>query len=203
MPVSDIFSYFVTFFAIAAAPGPLMLILLTRATASDVKGSIGFAFGATLGSVLIISAVCLGLSAWFADNPDALWFSKYLMLAYMLWIARDVWRGGFNMRQSAQPQNTGIVKAVGAGLITCFLSPYMMVLLPLVLPEVLNISTITLPSYLIVALVTFFAWAMIAALVIGLATQLRRLARSDHATTIMNRSLAFVLALGGGWMAFT
>ncbi len=203
MSAADTFSYFVTLIAIALAPGPMLLLLMTRAASKDVSGALGFAVGAAFGSLSIITAVCFGLSAWLTEVPEILAYSKYLMLAYILWIARDIWKGGFDMSASVQSRRSGVWLAVVAGFTTCVLSPYMLVLFPLVLPEVMDITVIQMPEYLIIALTTFAAEATAAILVIGLAAQVARLVRSKKSMLVMNRSLASLLVAGGGWMALT
>ncbi|WP_298361636.1 LysE family translocator [uncultured Litoreibacter sp.] len=201
MTFADTFSYFVTLIAIAIAPGPLLLLLMTRAASNDVKGAFGFAFGTALGSLTIMTAVCFGMSVWLSNTPEVLSYSKYIMLAYILWIARDIWKGGFDFDTTVKPRRSGLWLAVTAGFVTCILSPYMLVLFPLVLPEVLDITEIQMPGYLIIAFATFAAEATAAVLVICLAKQVTRLVRSQQSMMIMNRSLATLLVAGGGWMA--
>ena len=201
MTAIDTVSYYLTLLAIALAPGPLMLLLMARAASNDIKGAIGFAFGTALGSIAVLTAVCFGLSLWMTRFPEVLSWSKFLMLAYILWIARDVWKGGFDMSGQVQVRRSGLGLAVGAGFLTCVLSPYMLILYPLVLPEVMNIEVIEMPAFVIVTLATFAAEATAAVLIVILAAQLRRLGRSPRAMLVLNRSLACVLAAGGGWMA--
>lgn len=107
------------------------------------------------------------------------------------------------MNGACDTNQSSISSSLAAGLTTCFISPYMMILFPLVLPEMINIKTIEMPEFLIIALTTFFAFAAGAALIIGFASQLRRLARSARSMQIMNRTLATLLVAGGGWMALT
>lgn len=202
MSFFDLASYFVTLVAIAIAPGPMLLLLMARAAGNDIKGAAGFALGAALGSLTIITAVCFGLSHWLATAPDTLSFSKYLMLAYIAWIAWDMWKGGFDMNIQTGVQRSGFALAIGVGFTTCILSPYMLVLFPLVLPEVIEVSVIEMPEYLIISFTTFAAEATAAGLVIGLAAQFRRLVQSQQSVQVFKRSLAAVLLLGGGWMAF-
>lgn len=90
-----------------------------------------------------------------------------------------------------------------AGFVTCLISPYYMILLPLVLPEMMDITIIEIPEFLIIAVTTFMALSTGPALVVGFASQLRRLARSARSTHIMNNTLATILVVGGGWMALT
>ena len=200
MSAADTFSYFITLTAIAVAPGPMLLLLITRAASNDVKGALGFALGTALGSFAIITAVCLGMSKFLEQVPEFLNVSKYIMLAYILWIARDIWNGGFDMNANAQGRRSGLGVAMIAGFTTCVLSPYMLILFPLVLPEIMDIAAIQMPDFLILALTTFFAEAFAAIMIVAFAAQLRRLARSARSMLIMNRSLASVLVAGGSWM---
>ncbi len=202
MSIVDLLSYFLTLVAIAVAPGPVVLMLMVRAASNDIQGALGFGGGFALGGLVIISAVCLGLSAWLTAVPEVFEYSKYLMLAYVFWIARGIWKGGFDMNGECEFEGRGIFASVGAGLVTCFISPYMMILFPLVLPGMMNINTIQMPEFLIVALTTFAALAVGAGLIVGFAAQLRRLVRSPQYVTTVNRSLSSLLVIGGGWMAF-
>ncbi|MCR9139792.1 MAG: LysE family transporter [Alphaproteobacteria bacterium] len=200
MTFADSLSYFITLVAIAIAPGPVVLMLMVRAASNDVKGATGFGLGFALGGVIIISAVCFGLSAWLTSAPLVFEYSKYVMIAYILWLARGTWKGGFDMNADCDAARGSVFCSLGAGLMSCFISPYMMVLFPLVLPEMMDIRVIEMPEFLIVALTTFAALAAGAALVVGFAAQLKRLARSERSMTFMNRSLASLLVFGGGWM---
>jgi len=203
MSFADSFSYFVTLVAIAIAPGPVVLMLMVRAASNDVKGATGFGIGFAIGGVVIITAVCFGLSAWLTSAPVIFENSKYVMIAYILWLARGIWKGGFDLNATCETGANSLISSMVAGLATCFISPYMMILFPLVLPEMTNVASIQMPEFLIVALTTFSALVAGAGLIVVFAAQLRRLARSEHSMMIMNRSLASMLVFGGGWMVLT
>ena len=96
----DMFSFFVTVIAIAVAPGPVVLMLIVRSASNDAAGAVSFGLGFALGGVLIISAVCFGLSAWLTSVPGVLAYSKYVMMAYISWMAWGIWKGGFNLNAS-------------------------------------------------------------------------------------------------------
>ncbi|MFT5799490.1 MAG: threonine/homoserine/homoserine lactone efflux protein [Candidatus Azotimanducaceae bacterium] len=200
MPITDSLSYFITLVAIAIAPGPVVLMLMARAASNDVKGAAGFGFGFAMGGVAIISAVCFGMSAWLTAVPEVLNYSKYIMIGYIVWMARGIWKGGFDLNKDGDAKRQSILTSIGAGIITCMISPYMMILFPLVLPEMMDITVIRMPDFLIVAVITFLALACGAALIVGFAAQLRRIAKSPRATLIMNRSLATILVMVGGGM---
>jgi len=203
MSLVDIFSYYTALVAIAIAPGPLMILLMTRAASNDLSGAIGFAFGTALGSLTLLSAVCFGMSVWLADLPEVLNYSKFLMILYILWVAYGMWRNGLDLSREQTPSKTGAVLAMVTGFLTCVSSPYMLILFPLLLPEIIDMTTIVMPDFLLVTGVTFLAEATAAALMIGLAAQLRRLVHSPRAVQIMNRSLAAILVILGGGMAIS
>ena len=180
-----------------------MVLLMTRAASNDLLGAAGFAFGTALGSLTILSAVCFGMSVWLSELPDVLNYSKFLMILYILWVAYSMWHNDLNLGGENTPQKAGVVLAIATGFLTCVSSPYMLILFPLLLPEIIDISTIVMPDFLLVTGVTFLAEATAAALMIGLAAQLRRLVRSPRAVQVMNRSLAATLIVLGGGIAIS
>jgi len=202
MSYSDIASYFITLIAITLAPGPVALVLIVRSASKDIVGALGFGVGFALGGLLIISAVCYGLSAWLSTIPEAIGYGKYVMMAYILWLAYGIWQGGFDLTDKFDTKRLPILSSLGAGTLTCFISPYMMILFPLVLPSLMDITTIGLPQFLIVAMITFAALLAGACLIIVFAAQISRLVRSPSSMMILSRCLASILVLGGGWMAF-
>lgn len=203
MAYADMLTYFITLVAIAIAPGPVVLMLLVRSASKDIQGAAGFGFGFALGGVIIITAVCFGLSAWLTAVPEVFDYSKYIMIAYILWLARGIWKGGFDMNATRAAERRSLWSSICAGLMTCFISPYMMILFPLVLPEMMDITVIQMPDFLIIALTTFAALAVGAGLIVAFAAQLARLAKSKRSMARMNRALASLLVVCGGWMALS
>ncbi len=200
MNSADYFSYFLTLIAISLAPGPVALMLMARSATKDTGGALCFGVGFAIGGLLIIAAVCFGLSAWLTAVPEVFEYSKYAMMAYILWLARGIWKGGFDMNGTLDLKKSGAVSSIFAGIATCAISPYMMILFPLVLPGMMNINTIQMPDFLIVAAVTFTALVAGAAIIIGFAAQLTRLVRNSTNVARINRGLATLLVLGGGAM---
>ena len=202
MSLGDTLSYFTALVAIAIAPGPVVLMLMVRAAGNDALGAAAFGLGFALGGVMIITAVCFGLAAWLTAVPEVFEYSKFLMMAYFVYLADGVWRGSFDMDSSSHAETKSVATSVAAGMVTCFISPYMMILFPLVLPEMLDIQSIQLPDFAIVSVVTFAALATGAGMIVVFTAQIRRIVNSAHATLIMNRTLAAILVGVGGWIAF-
>ena len=202
MTASDAMSYFITLVAIALAPGPCALVLLVKSAGQDVRGALAFGFGYALGSVVIITAVCFGLGIWLTAVPEFFEYSKYLMLAYILWLAYGIWNGAVSLESEKAKQKRGLPKSALAGILTCFISPYMMILFPLVLPELMNITDIALPDFAIAASITFAAASAGSLIIIVFASQIGRLVKSERSMRNLNRGLASLLTFGGTWMAF-
>jgi len=202
MSYTDTLSYFLTVFVLAIAPGPVVLMLIVRSASNDTRGAFGFGLGYAIGGVIIISAVCFGLGTWLTSVPEVFDYTKYVMMAYILWVAYDIWKGGVDLAEKDADVATSKGSPVLAGIATCFISPYIAIMLPLSLPEVMNITVIALPDFLIIALITFGSLALAAALVIVFAAQLRRLTRSDGGRLFMSRGLSALLVCGGGTMVF-
>lgn len=200
MAYADTVSYFITIFVIAIAPGPVVLMLIVRAAGNDIKGAIWFGFGYAVGGVLIVTAVCFGLSQWLTSVPEVFEYSKYVMMAYIFWLAYDIWQGSVDLGQEDATAKKKLRSPSFAGMTTCFLSPYMMVLLPLTLPEVMNITTIEMPQFLFMALITFCGIILASTAVVIFAAQLRLLARTANGQFYMNRGLSVLLVCGGGSM---
>lgn len=203
MSYADFASYFVALVAITLAPGPVVLMLIVSSASKDILGAVGFGLGHALGGLLIISAVCFGLGAWLTNVPEVLEYSKYPMMAYILWLAYGIWKGGFSLKGELQTKRRSIFSSLGAGVLTCFISPYMMILFPLVLAEIMDITTIVMSQFLVLALITFATMVGGAILIIAFALQLSRLAHAPRSVMILNRWLASILVIGGAWMAFT
>ena len=202
MIYSDLVSNFITLIAITLAPGPCVLMLIVRSASKDVLGAFGFGIGYALGGVVITSVVCFGLGAWLTVVPEVFEYSKYVMMAYILWLACGVWKGEFKLESECTSKRRSVLSSLGAGILTCFISPYMMVLFPLVLTNLIGTTEIKLQVFLILVVITFATVVAGSVFIIVLAAQISRFIRSPRSTMILNRSLASILVLGGGWMAF-
>ncbi|MEO9823224.1 MAG: LysE family transporter [Paracoccaceae bacterium] len=202
MSYADAASYVITLIAITLAPGPVALLLLVRSAAKDISGAIGFGIGFALGGLIIITAVCFGLGVWLSEVPELFEYGKYVMLAYILWMAYGLWKSSFQISKFGETVHRSDLSSLTAGMAACFISPYMMLLFPLVLPELVDITQIELPDFALVAVLTFASLAVGSGVIIVFASQICRIVKSPYSMRVLNRSLAGALALGGCWLAF-
>jgi threonine/homoserine/homoserine lactone efflux protein len=202
MGLADTLSFFVALVAISIAPGPVVLMQLVRAGSNDTKGATGVGLGWAIGGVLVVAVVFCGLGAWLTAVPAVFEYSKYFLLAYFFWLARRIWNSGFDMSGCCKVSSSSFWSAIATGLGTCLVSPYMMILFPLIITDMLDANAILFSEFAIVSAITFLGLTTGAALVVLCAAQLQRVARSAHSMLILNRSLATVLVGAGGWMTF-
>ncbi|MFT5043731.1 MAG: threonine/homoserine/homoserine lactone efflux protein [Porticoccaceae bacterium] len=92
-----------------------------------------------------------------------------------------------------------ILSSLGAGILTCFIWPYMMILLPLVLTSLMSTTAIEPPKFFILVVITFATVIVCSVFIIALAAQISRLVSSPRSTMFLNRSLVVILVFGGGW----
>ena len=201
MSVSEVVAYFLTLSAIMLAPGPVVLVLIVKAASKDIFGAIGFGLGFAIGAAIIVSVVSFGLGAWLTTVPEFFEYSKFIMMAYILWLAIGVWKGDFSIEGKCAHQHRPFY-SLGAGILTCFISPYMMILFPLVLTSSMGTTVIEPSRFFMFVVITFATGITSSVLVISLASQISRLVRSPRSTIFLNRGLASMLVFGGGWMAF-
>lgn len=117
MNMIDAATYFLTLIAITLAPGPVVLMLMVRAASNDILGALAFGIGFAIGGLIIISAVCFGLSAWLTAVPEFFEYSKYIMMAYIIWLAIGIWKGQFDMNSDCEAKKGSMFPSIGAGQI--------------------------------------------------------------------------------------
>jgi len=191
--------YFVALVAYAASPGPLMAVLVARSLSSDWKGATAFAAGLSLGEVVAVVAVILGIGIWAQTKPELLALAKYAGVVYLLWLAVKMWNDRSSIA-SAEPRKAGLLTSAGAGLMLCLGNPatllMQMLLLPIVAPK-----GIVSPEHLgLVILSTFLAFGIVFFGTIPLARQCNRLITSPRATSGLNRATATAIALTSVWI---
>jgi len=203
MSVSDMASYMATLLAITLAPGPVALILIVRSASADIAGATAFGLGFALGGIIITAFVCFGLSAWITRFPETFEYSKYIMMTYLMFLAWRIWNAGFDVSEKSEHKHNSVVYSIFTGIFTCFISPYMMLLFPLVLPSLTDIAMITTLEFLLLWLITFLVLFGGSVLLIVFSAQIRHLMHSPRSMTILRGSLSCMLVIGGGWMALS
>lgn len=182
--------------AVTAAPGPMVAVIVTRALVRDTAGAAAFAAGVCLGDLLAILAIAVGIGAWIEGSGAWLSVLKLGGVAYLLWLAIQIWRDSTPDRSEARtPLRRGWIASVGAGAALCLGNPatflFYLLLLPGVAPEGLG-EVSTLGSILLVSMVA--VGGALAAMIL-LAAHLQRILVTPLANAVFGRTMAALLAL--------
>jgi len=199
MEYAALTAYFVALVAYAASPGPLMAVLVARSLGNDWKGATAFAAGLSLGEVIAVVAVVLGLGIWAESKPELLATAKYVGVVYLLWLALRMWNDRSGIA-SAQLRRSGWLASVCAGVALCLGNPatllMQMVLLPIVAPQ----GAFTPAQVGLVVLITFAAFGIVFFGTVPLARQLNRIVSSPGASNRVNRVTAAAIAATSVWI---
>lgn len=198
MNTADLFTYLVLLISMTLAPGPLIAVTIARTLGKDVWGALSFGVGIAVGNVIIILCVRAGLGVWLDTVPGLLEYAKYLGLAYLMWIAYEMWFKTSDMAEGGK--RSGDRGAMIAGMCSCFVSPHYILLYLLILPRMFDLSTVSVPVFSALAVMTFAALGVTYGGVIFMADRFRVWMVNPSKTRILNRTLATVIAGCGVWM---
>ncbi|SFI30313.1 Threonine/homoserine/homoserine lactone efflux protein [Collimonas sp. OK307] len=142
--------FFLAFAASAALPGPEIAALLARSISGGISASLPLAIGIVIGKLLMLTAAVIGLSALLAILGPAFVALKYIGAAYLVWLGIKKWRkaGAALAAETSAPATTLGIE-IGLGLAMTVTNPLAIAFYMALLPGVINVSGITLSSYLI------------------------------------------------------
>ncbi len=125
--------FLLTTLIIVATPGTGALYTLAAALGGGRRSAIIAAFGCTLGIIPHMLAAALGLAALVATEPRLFEAIRYAGIAYLVWMAIELWRSGLAADPAAEPRQQAwriIRKAVLINLLNPKLSLFFLAFLP-------------------------------------------------------------------------
>jgi threonine/homoserine/homoserine lactone efflux protein len=181
------------------APGPLMAVLIARSLGRDVQGAAAFATGLCVGTLLIVSAIALGVGIWAEGNPELLSLVKYVGVAYLLWLAVGMWKDRSGITAKAG-QKQSWLGSTCAGIALSIGSPSVLLFYMLTLPSVAPAGMNGFVEMVPVVLVTFASAVVVFQGTVVLARQLNRIMTSPAATGMFSRIGAVATAMTSVWI---
>jgi threonine/homoserine/homoserine lactone efflux protein len=109
--------------ALAATPGPNMLLLVSRTLAQGRGAGFVSLAGTSSGFALHALAAALGLSALLAAVPLAYEVVRWAGAIYLAWLAIVTWRAGDELAPGAAATLTAPMQMYRQGLLTAVLNP--------------------------------------------------------------------------------
>ena len=178
--------------AIAAAiPGPGVTALVARALGSGFRSSLFMAFGLLLGDLIYLTAVVLGLALVAQTFGTVFLIVKWLGVVYLAWLAWTFWTTGITPETvEAKKGAGGFTSSFLAGLTVTLGNPKTMIFYLALTPTLVDLRTITLSDYAVLAAVTVAVLLVVLVPYLVLAAKARSLLKAPRALKALNRIAA-------------
>jgi threonine/homoserine/homoserine lactone efflux protein len=182
--------------AIAAAiPGPGVTALVARALGSGFRSSLFISLGLIIGDLTYLTAVVLGLAMVAQTFGTVFLVIKWAGVAYLAYLAWGFWTSGISAEKiEAKQSRGGALSSVVAGLTVTLGNPKTMLFYIALTPTLVDLHTITLADYSILAALTVLVLLVVLVPYLALAAKARGLLASPRALKRLNRTAAAFMA---------
>ncbi|MBX9592586.1 MAG: LysE family translocator [Hyphomonadaceae bacterium] len=182
-------------FVAAASPGPGITAIVARVLGRGMHGAIAFTAGIALGDVVWLTVAVLGLAVVAQTFHGVFLVIKYAGAAYLLYLAWKLWTAPVVARDVA-PDQSDIkrVRLFLAGLAVTLGNPKVMVFYLALLPNIIDLRTVTILGWLELSLVVLGVLAVVFGAYVALAARTRALFTSPRAMRMVNRGTGVVMA---------
>lgn len=201
MTLTTIATYALALFVVALIPGPGITALVARALGTSFSESLAMAVGISLGDLVFLTAVVLGLSVVAQTFGFVFLIIKYAGAAYLIWMAYKIWTSGIVRTDIAATKRASVFQALLSGLFVTLGNPKAMLFYLALVPTLIDITAITFTDYLILIVVSIAVLLVVTIPYIALAAKARDLLRHPSALKRLNRASATFLAGTAGYIA--
>jgi threonine/homoserine/homoserine lactone efflux protein len=179
----------------AAIPGPGVTALVARALGSGFRSSLFMALGLVVGDLTYLTAVVLGLAFVAQTFGMVFLVIKWLGVAYLAWLAWSFWNSGITAETvEAKKGKGGAVSSFLAGLTVTLGNPKTMIFYLALTPTLVDLRTITMADYGILALCTIVVLLVVLVPYLALAAKARWFLQTPRALKTLNRTAAAFMA---------
>ena len=202
MTLATIATYAFALFIVALIPGPGITALVARALGTTFKESLAMAVGISLGDLVFLTAVVLGLSVVAQTFGFIFIVIKYVGAAYLAWMAYKIWTSGIVRTDDVKvAKRASVFQALISGLFVTLGNPKAMLFYLALVPTIVDITKVTLSDYVILILVSMGVLLVVTIPYIALAAKARELLKHPLALKRLNRASATFLAGTAGYIA--
>jgi threonine/homoserine/homoserine lactone efflux protein len=175
----------------AAIPGPGVTALVARALGSGFRSSLFMSLGLVLGDLTYLTAVVLGLSIVAQTFGTVFLVIKWLGVAYLAWLGWTFWTSGITAENvEAQKAQGGLLSSFLAGYAVTLGNPKTMVFYLALTPTLVDLRTITVADYAVLACVTVVVLLVVLVPYLALAAKARWFLATPRALKALNRTAA-------------
>ena len=179
----------------AGSPGPSIAALVARVIARGMQGVIPFIAAMWIGEAIWLAAAVFGLAYIAQTFYVAFAIIKYAGLAYLLYLAYQMWTANPDVPEGALPETRSSLKLFLTGLSITLGNPKIMVFYLALLPTIIDLSHVSIAGWGELTLTMLAVLAAIDLAYVALAVRARAFIRSSRAVKAANRCCA--TAMGG------
>jgi threonine/homoserine/homoserine lactone efflux protein len=195
MTLAGFLAYSLALAIAAAIPGPGVTALVARALGSGFRSALAMSFGLVVGDLTYLTAVVLGLALVAQTFGTVFLVIKWLGVAYLAWLAWSFWKSGITPETvEARKGKGGLLASFLAGLTVTLGNPKTMIFYLALTPTLVDLRTITLADYLILAALTVVVLLVVLVPYLALAARARWFLKTPRALKALNRTAAAFMA---------
>jgi len=179
----------------AAIPGPGVTALVARALGTGFRSALFMSLGLVLGDLTYLTAVVLGLAIVAQTFGMVFLVIKWAGVAYLAYLAWTFWTSGITAENiEARKAKGGFFASFLAGLTVTLGNPKTMIFYLAITPTIVDLKTITLADYGILALLTIIVLRVVLVPYLALAAKARWFLKPPRALKALNRTAATFMA---------
>jgi threonine/homoserine/homoserine lactone efflux protein len=201
MTLATIVAYAFALFMVALIPGPGITALVARALGAGFVESFAMAVGITLGDLVFLTAVVLGLSVLAEAFGTVFLIIKFAGVAYLVWLAYKIWTSGIITTDVRAGQRRSILHSFLSGLAVTLGNPKAMLFYVALVPTLVDLAALTFADYLTLIGITIAVLMIVTVPYILLAAKARAFLRHPLALKRLNRLSAGFLVGTAGYIA--
>ena len=191
MTLAGFLAYSAALAIAAAIPGPGVTALVARALGSGFRSSLYMALGLILGDLIYLTAVMLGLAIVAQTFGMVFLVVKWAGVAYLAWLAWTFWTSGITAETvEARKGKDGFAAGVLSGLTLTLGNPKTMIFYLAITPTIVDLRTVTLTEYGLLALLTVVVLLVVLVPYLALAAKARWFLKTPRALKALNRTAA-------------
>jgi threonine/homoserine/homoserine lactone efflux protein len=195
MTLAGFLAYSLALAIAAAIPGPGVTALVARALGSGFRSALAMSFGLVIGDLTYLTAVVLGLALVAQTFGTVFLVIKWLGVAYLAWLAWSFWKSGITPETvEARKGKGGLFASFLAGLTVTLGNPKTMIFYLALTPTLVDLRTITLADYVILAALTVVVLLVVLVPYLALAAKARWFLKTPRALKALNRTAAAFMA---------
>ena len=195
MTLAGFLAYSLALAIAAAIPGPGVTALVARALGSGFRSALAMSFGLVVGDLTYLTAVVLGLALVAQTFGTVFLVIKWLGVAYLAWLAWSFWKSGITPETvEARKGKGGLFASFLAGLTVTLGNPKTMIFYLALTPTLVDLRTITLADFVILAALTVVVLLVVLVPYLALAAKARWFLKTPRALKALNRTAAAFMA---------